>query len=56
MKYTFYQHILCLIIQHNDIKTFHHVVNTDSELIFSKGVPFFVQIFSEYVNSDDPDI
>ena len=40
MKYSFYQHILCLIVQHNDIKVFHDVANTDSELILSKLVPF----------------
>ena len=34
---------------------FHDVADVDSELISSKLVPFFVQIFSEYVNSDDPD-
>ena len=56
MKYTFYEHTLCFIIQCNDIKVFHDVANTDSKLILSKRVPFFVQIFNEYVNSDDPDL
>ena len=36
MKYTFYEHILRLRIQRNDIKVYHDVANTDSKLILSK--------------------
>ena len=56
MKYTFYEHILRLRIQRNDIKVYHDVANTDSKLILSKWVPFLVQTFNEYVNSGDPGI
>ena len=56
MKYIFNENILLFIIQHNCIKVFHNVVDVDSEIILPKLVPFFAQIFNEYINFDDRDI
>ena len=51
MKYIFYEHILCFIIQGNYIKMFHDVADIHFELILLKLdlVPFFAQIFNEYM-------
>ena len=44
MKYSFYEHILFLIIQRDNIKVLYDVVDVDSELILSKLVPFLSKL------------